>query len=102
MQQPIRPALDRLTANFARLFEIRREQEGARAWEVLIVVAWVTVGAILRFWGLGSWGLEGDEKTMALPTMHLVHFGPPLMPSGMFYGRAIAQLYLMAAAVRAF
>jgi hypothetical protein len=69
---------------------------------MLIVLALVAVGAILRFWGLGSWGLEGDEKTMALPTMHLVHFGSPLMPSGMFYGRAIGQLYLMAASVHEF
>lgn len=66
------------------------------------MIALIVVGAILRFWGLGSWGLEGDEKTMALPTMHLVDFGSPLMPSGMFYGRAIGQLYLMAAAVRIF
>jgi uncharacterized membrane protein len=60
------------------------------------------MGTVFRFWGLGSWGLEGDEKTMAVPTMHLVHFGAPLMPSGMFYPRAIGQLYMMAASVRAF
>jgi uncharacterized membrane protein len=67
-----------------------------------VVIALMAVGAFLRFWGLGAWGLEGDEKTMALPTMHIVHFGAPLMPSGMFYARAIGQLYLMAASVREF
>jgi hypothetical protein len=39
---------------------------------------------------------------MALPVMNLVEHGSPLMPSGMFYPRAVAQLYLMAASVLAF
>jgi hypothetical protein len=102
MQQTISSSLNRLACSFAGMFEVCRRFEPARAWEAPVVVALVAVGAILRFWGLGSWGLEGDEKTMALPTMHLVHFGSPLMPSGMFYGRAIGQLYLMAGSVRAF
>jgi len=62
----------------------------------------VLAGAIVRFWGLGSVGLHGDEKTMALPVMSLVNQGLPLMPSGMFYPRAVGQLYLMAASVMAF
>jgi hypothetical protein len=62
----------------------------------------VLAGAVVRFWGLGAVGLHGDEKTMALPVMNLVEHGSPLMPSGMFYPRAVAQLYLMAASVLAF
>lgn len=62
----------------------------------------VLAGAVVRFWGLGSVGLHGDEKTMALPVMNLVSHGLPLMPSGMFYPRAVGQLYLMAASVMAF
>ena len=62
----------------------------------------VLAGAVVRFWGLGSVGLHGDEKTMALPVMSLVNHGLPLMPSGMFYPRAVGQLYLMAVAVMAF
>src|ERR1700744_3320797 len=62
----------------------------------------VLVGAVVRFWGLGAVGLHGDEKTMALPVMNLVEHGSPLMPSGMFYPRAVAQLHLMAASVLAF
>jgi hypothetical protein len=62
----------------------------------------VLAGAVVRFWGLGAVGLHGDEKTMALPVMNLVDHGSPLMPSGMFYPRAVAQLYLMAASVLAF
>jgi hypothetical protein len=62
----------------------------------------VLAGALVRFWGLGAVGLHGDEKTMALPVMNLVEHGSPLMPSGMFYPRAVAQLYLMAGSVLAF
>jgi hypothetical protein len=62
----------------------------------------VLAGAVIRFWGLGAVGLHGDEKTMALPVMNLVEHGSPLMPSGMFYPRAVGQLYLMAASVLAF
>jgi Dolichyl-phosphate-mannose-protein mannosyltransferase len=92
----------RLARDFAGMFEIRYHFATAQAWEVWTLIALMGCGAVLRFWGVGSWGLGGDEKTMALPTMHLVHFGLPLMPSGMFYGRAIGQLYLMAASVQAF
>jgi Dolichyl-phosphate-mannose-protein mannosyltransferase len=102
MQQTASPLLYRLMRDLGRVFEISARAEPVRPWEMLVVGALIVVGAIVRFWGLGSWGLEGDEKTMALPTMHLVHFGSPQMPSGMFYERAIALTYLMAASVRAF
>jgi Dolichyl-phosphate-mannose-protein mannosyltransferase len=62
----------------------------------------VLAGAAVRFWGLGAVGLHGDEKTMALPVMNLVEHGSPLMPSGMFYPRAVAQLYMMATSVLVF
>ena len=102
MQQIFSSALERLAGHFAAVFESHKRIAAAQSWEAVAVVALMAGGALLRFWGLGSWGLEGDEKTMALPTMHLVRFGSPLMPSGMFYGRAIGQLYLMAASVREF
>jgi hypothetical protein len=62
----------------------------------------VAVGAVVRFWGLGNVGLHGDEKTMALPALHLLEYGTPEMPSGFLYPRAVAQLYLMAGSVLAF
>jgi hypothetical protein len=68
-------------------------------WALAFIVA---AGALLRFWGLGAVGLHGDEKTMALPVMSLVEHGLPLMPSGMFYPRAVGQLYLMATSVLVF
>ena len=69
------------------------------SWFLLCIVL---AGAVVRFWGLGAVGLHGDEKTMALPVMSLVNQGLPLMPSGMFYPRAVGQLYLMAASIMAF
>jgi 4-amino-4-deoxy-L-arabinose transferase-like glycosyltransferase len=62
----------------------------------------VAVGVVVRFWGLGNVGLHGDEKTMALPAMHLLQHGTPEMPSGFLYPRAVAQLYLIAGSALAF
>lgn len=39
---------------------------------------------------------------MAMPAMHIIEHGTPLLPSGMLYPRGVAQLYLMAASVMAF
>jgi hypothetical protein len=93
--------------DFAALFVLtdpaalvgRRGPRGTTLWLLVLIVL---AGAVVRFWGLGAVGLHGDEKTMALPVMNLVEHGSPLMPSGMFYPRAVAQLYLMAASVLAF
>jgi hypothetical protein len=87
---------------FAAVFEASPARARAHALEIVAVAVVVAAGAALRFWGLGAVGLHGDEKTMALPTMHLVHFGTPLFPSGLHYVRGIGQLYLMAAAIEAF
>jgi hypothetical protein len=91
-----------LLADFAALFAPASPQEEVRRRERLLLLAIVVVGAALRFWGLGSVGLHGDEETMAMPTAHIVEHGTPILPSGMFYPRAIGQLYLMAASVAAF
>jgi len=86
----------------AALFEASPSRTRAHALEIAALMAIVAAGAALRFWGLGAVGLHGDEKTMALPTMHLIHFGTPLFPSGLYYVRGIGQLYLMAAAIEVF
>ena len=62
----------------------------------------LAIGTWLRFWGLDNVGLHGDEETMAMPTMAILDGGLPYLPSGMFYSRALAQLYLMAASVSVF
>jgi hypothetical protein len=98
--------ITRLLREFASLFVVTgpgssaERPGGVRTGWLLMCI--VLAGAVVRFWGLGEVGLHGDEKTMALPVMGLVNQGLPLMPSGMFYPRAVAQLYLMAASVMAF
>jgi hypothetical protein len=87
---------------FSSLFELRVPAARTDAQTYLLLAGIVIVATFLRFWGLGSVGLHGDEETMAMPTMHLVEQGSPLLPSGMLYPRAIGQLYLMAGSVLAF
>src|SRR3970282_272214 len=68
------------------------------------VVLFLVIAActLVRFWGLGNVGLHGDEETMAMPAMSILENGRPMLPGGMFYPRALAQLYLMAASVWVF
>jgi hypothetical protein len=87
---------------FGSLFEIRQPAERTRSSTFMVLAALIVVGTVLRFWGLGDISLHGDEETMAMPTMHIVKDGQPLLPSGMYYPRGIAQLYMMAGAVKAF
>jgi 4-amino-4-deoxy-L-arabinose transferase-like glycosyltransferase len=92
----------KLLRDFAALFEVTGPKAPAdrrAAWLFVLILA---AGTAVRFWGLGAVGLHGDEKTMALPVMHLVEHGSALMPSGMFYPRAVGQLYLMAGSVLMF
>ncbi len=95
-------AVDRVLAGFAALFEITPQAGSRQPWEIFAVLAILVGAACVRFWGLGGWGLEGDEDTMALPAVHILQHGTPYLPSGMFYARGIAQLYLMAASMMAF
>ena len=94
--------VDRLLRDFAALFEVRDTRTSLDRGTALLLAMIVIAGAVVRFWGLGAVGLHGDEKTMALPAIHLVEHGTALMPSGMFYPRAVGQLYLMAGSVLLF
>ncbi len=97
--------VDRLLTSCANLFELRDPRarlSGSSSRVVFAFALILALGVFVRFWGLGAVGLHGDEKTMALPTMQLVEHGTPRMPSGMYYARAVGQLYLMAASVEAF
>lgn len=62
----------------------------------------IACGALLRFWGLGSVGLHGDEETMGMAVRGILAEGAPILPSGMFYPRGLTQLYLMAGSVSLF
>ena len=86
----------------ASLFEDTDPRARADRWALVLLALIVAVGTAVRFWGLGNVGFHGDEKTMALPALHLLEYGTPEMPSGFFYPRAVAQLYLMAGSALAF
>lgn len=102
MPTRIFPVVDRMLTGFASAFETTPEAGTRRRWEIYAVLAIVLAAAWLRLWGLGGWGLEGDEDTMALPAAHILRHGTSYLPSGMFYARGIAQLYMMAASMFAF
>jgi hypothetical protein len=91
-----------LVRGLARLFRVTlpAAQETVLHWVLLGIV--LCIGTILRFWNLGGPGLHGDEETMAMAAMHIVHDGLPILPSGMFYPRGLSELYLMAASVQIF
>lgn len=89
----------KLLHGVASLFESTTPNGRPSRAHVALLIAIVATGGALRVWDLGAVGLRGDEETMAMPTMHIVEHGSPTLPSGMFYPRAIAQLYLMAGSV---
>lgn len=68
----------------------------------LLFVAIITLGLILRLWGLGGFSLRGDEEIMALASLGILESGSPVMPSGLYYPRALGQLYLIAISMKIF
>jgi Dolichyl-phosphate-mannose-protein mannosyltransferase len=94
--------MEQFLRGVSSLFEETRPRARVDGRTIALLVLIVAVGVLVRFWGLGNVGLHGDEKTMALPAMHLLQYGTPEMPSGFTYPRAMAQLYLMAGSALAF
>lgn len=88
--------------SLAALFTVARPVGDERAIHRLLLAAALGLGTLIRFWGLGSFGLQGDEETMAMAALHIVQDGRPILPSGMFYPRGLTELYMMAASVRMF
>ena len=89
--------------NAAALFHPVPTPEAPRRTEKLLLLAILLLAALLRFWELGSFSLhKSDEDTTALAAVHILEDGTPRFPSGMFYGRAIIQSYLIGASFQAF
>lgn len=84
------------------LFEVTQPIERERALHWILLASLIGLGTVVRFWGLGSVGLHGDEETMAMAVRHILVDGRPILPSGMFYPRGMTQLYLMAGSVALF
>src|ERR1035441_4503266 len=95
-------AIDWFCRGCSSLFQGSPRVERAR-WEFPCLLALVLIAAIVRFWGVGSYGLQKpDEDTTALAALHILEDGTPRFPSGMFYARAIGQSYMIAASVLVF
>lgn len=78
-----------------RWFKPVAPSQDYRTTDYVLLCLIVALGAFLRFWGLGDVGLHGDEETMAMPAMAILETGDPYLPSGMYYARALLNIYLM-------
>jgi 4-amino-4-deoxy-L-arabinose transferase-like glycosyltransferase len=103
---PVSPTLADQMGGFLRslseLFRITAPLERDLLAHRIMLLVIVSVGAWVRFWGLGNVGLHGDEETMAMAVMGIVRDGAPILPSGLFYPRGMTELYLMAGSVQLF
>lgn len=103
---PVSPTLTEHVSGFMRslseLFRITTPLERDQLAHRVMLLVILGVGTWLRFWGLANVGLHGDEETMAMAVMGIVHEGAPILPSGMFYPRGLTELYLMAGSVQLF
>jgi Dolichyl-phosphate-mannose-protein mannosyltransferase len=94
---------DQLSARSASLFTVTPPSGQRPKWTTLVLVVLVLIAAVVRFWGVGSFSLhKPDEDTTALAAVHILEDGTPRFPSGMFYARAIAQSYMIAASAEVF
>lgn len=78
-----------------RWFEDVAPSQDYRRSDYLFLLSILAIGAFFRFWGLDNVGLHGDEETMAMPAMAILESGQPILPSGMYYARALINVYLM-------
>lgn len=84
------------------IFQTTRPDARIHAAHLWALASLMIAGAIVRFWGLGDVSLHGDEETMAMAVQGILADGRPVLPSGMFYPRAMTQLYAMALSVSIF
>lgn len=86
----------------ALFLEIERPAPAGRK-EKYLLVAILILAALVRFWELGSFSLhKSDEDTTVLAAVHVLEDGVPRFPSGVAYGRAVAQSYLIAGSMALF
>jgi 4-amino-4-deoxy-L-arabinose transferase-like glycosyltransferase len=92
-----------LLPGFSSLFVEGQARNRGTVWERRSLIILLVLAAVVRLWGLGSYGLhKPDEDTTALPAVHILQDGMPRFPSGMLYTRAIGQSYLIAASAAVF
>src|ERR1044072_2042918 len=90
---PALTMLNELSAGFLRalasVFEVAAPADRETVLHRVLLFAVLSIGTIVRFWGLGDPGLHGDEETMAMATMHIVKDGLPMLRRGMFHPRGL-------------
>jgi len=92
-----------LASGFASLFAPLPRYAPRRRGELFWLIVVLLVAAVVRLWDLGSFSLhKPDEDTTVLAAIHIFQGGLPRFPDGMFYARAVAQSYLIAASVAVF
>jgi len=88
--------------NWALPMPVAEGRISAGAWPLLLLLGITAIGLLLRLNGLGAVGVYHDEKYMVLAVRGILDTGLPYLPSGMFYPRALTQLYLMSGSVMFF
>lgn len=83
-------------------FEPVHPSQDYRRQDYILLFLILAVGIWLRFWHLDNVGLHGDEDIMGLAARGVVEQGVPILPSGMFYRRALAHTYLLAGSTMLF
>ena len=83
-------------------FEPVRPSQPYRRTDYVLLLLILAVGTWIRFWHLDNVGLHGDEDIMGLAVRGLLEQGSPILPSGMYYPRALAHTYLLAGSVLLF
>lgn len=73
---------------------------GVSHWVLFAMI--VMAALAIRLHDLAAVGIFQDEKYMVLSVHGVLETGLPYLPSGMFYPRALGQIYLMAGSVSVF
>lgn len=63
---------------------------------IILFIAIVAGGAVLRFWNLGEFGFSSDEIFHVIGAKSILEVGSPIFPSGDEYKRAIGFTYIIA------
>lgn len=83
----------------SRWFAPTTASQDYNRFDYVLLCLILMAGVVVRFWGLGNVGLHGDEETMAMPAMAILDTGQPYLPSGMYYSRALLNIYMMSGSV---
>ncbi|VAW87503.1 hypothetical protein MNBD_GAMMA16-1978 [hydrothermal vent metagenome] len=70
--------------------------------DILVLLALMLIGGMLRFYYLGASSLAGNEDYLAISVNAILETGIPLFPTDILYPRALPMSYITAAFVQLF